>query len=158
MNINNFNNDLVCYRIKTMSNFHHLWKNLFFYVYLFWEAGEGQKESKADCTASVHPDARLEPTNCEIMAWAKIKSQVLNRLNHPGAPILFLMFVFLFVCLFEREGESIGACRRCRDREPRAGSAMTAESLMRGSNSQTVSSWAKVGCFNPPSHPGDPIC
>ena len=27
-----------------------------------------------------------EPTNREIMTWAEIKSQTLNRLRHPGAP------------------------------------------------------------------------
>ena len=34
---------------------------------------------------SSEPKARLN-TNHEIMTWAKIKSQMLNRLSHPGAP------------------------------------------------------------------------
>ena len=33
--------------------------------------------------------AWLEPTNHDIMTWAEIKSQTLNRLRHPGTPSLF---------------------------------------------------------------------
>ena len=36
-------------------------------------------------TTSTEPDARLELVNCEIMTWAKIYSQMLNQLSHPGA-------------------------------------------------------------------------
>ena len=35
-------------------------------------------------TVKTEPDTGLELTNCEIMTWAKIKSQMLNRLRHPG--------------------------------------------------------------------------
>ena len=34
------------------------------------------------------PDAGLEPTNGEIMTWVETKSQMLNRLSHPGACFL----------------------------------------------------------------------
>ena len=38
---------------------------------------------------SADPDSRLKPTNCEIMTRAETKSQMLNRLSHPGAPAPF---------------------------------------------------------------------
>ena len=37
-------------------------------------------------TVRAEPDLGLELTNCEIMTLAEIKSQMLNGLNHPGAP------------------------------------------------------------------------
>ena len=40
------------------------------------------------CTVSTEPDVELELTNREIMTSAEIKSQMLNRLSHPGAPTL----------------------------------------------------------------------
>ena len=30
------------------------------------------------CTVSTETDVGFDPTNCEIMTWAKIKSQMLN--------------------------------------------------------------------------------
>ena len=36
-------------------------------------------------TDSREPDAGLKLMNHEIMTWAKIKSQMLNQLSHPGA-------------------------------------------------------------------------
>ena len=41
---------------------------------------------------SAEPDTGLEPTNHEIITQAKIKSQMLNQLNHPGAPCLVTIF------------------------------------------------------------------
>ena len=40
------------------------------------------------CTVSTQPEGGLELTDCEIMTRAKIKSWTLNRLSHPGAPVL----------------------------------------------------------------------
>ena len=37
--------------------------------------------------------------NHEIMTWAKTKSQMLNRLSHPGAPVICLSYFPLF-CIF----------------------------------------------------------
>ena len=37
------------------------------------------------CAVSAEANMRLEPMNREITTWAKIKSQTLNRLSHPGA-------------------------------------------------------------------------
>ena len=34
----------------------------------------------------MEPDSGLNPMTPEFMTWAKIKSWMLNRLNHPGAP------------------------------------------------------------------------
>ena len=39
-------------------------------------------------TLSAEPDVGLEVTNREIVTWAESKSQMLNRLSHPGAPKL----------------------------------------------------------------------
>ena len=62
---------------------------------------EGERESQAGSTLSAEPEARLNPmTDCEIMTWAEIKSQILNRLSHPGAPIRFLLSVWDDVFLF----------------------------------------------------------
>ena len=38
-------------------------------------------------TVSAEPDAGLDLPILEIMIWAEIKSQMLNRLSHPGAPM-----------------------------------------------------------------------
>ena len=37
-------------------------------------------------------EAGLDPRSHEIMTWAEMKSQTLNRLSHPGAPIIQLLF------------------------------------------------------------------
>ena len=68
----------------------------FFHVYWFWERGEWERGSKRGrertpsrlCTDSTEPDAGLDLRNLEIMTWAEIKSQMLNQLSHPGAPIV----------------------------------------------------------------------
>ena len=52
--------------------------------------GEGQREGESERipsrlhTVSTEPDAGLKATNREIMTWAKIMSQTLNRLSHSG--------------------------------------------------------------------------
>ena len=46
---------------------------------------EEEKESQAG-TDRAQPNVGLDPRNQEIMTWAKIKSQTLNQLIHPGAP------------------------------------------------------------------------
>ena len=78
--------------------------NFFFNVY-FWErerkrAREGQERGKHRIHSrfqardvSTEPDAGLELMNHEIMTWAKIKSQTLNRLSHPGTPIYHIFFI-----------------------------------------------------------------
>ena len=54
-----------------------------------------ENESQAGSTqpnVSTEPGMELEPTNCEIMTWAKIKSWTFNWLNHPGTPKEFDFF------------------------------------------------------------------
>ena len=76
--------------------------SLFFKVYLFILGGwrkRGRKRTRKGgaereggraripsrlCTVSAYPDLVLDPTNCEIMMWAMIRSQTLNSLSHPG--------------------------------------------------------------------------
>ena len=60
---------------------------------------------------------------------------------------LFLIKKFLNVLfIFETESLSRGGAEREGDRESEAGFMLTAESLMRGLNSQTeIMTWAEVG-------------
>ena len=64
---------------------------------------EGQREKEREKipsrprTVSTGPSAGLEPTNCEIMTGAKIRSQTLNRLSHLGAPPLTFVMTLLSV-------------------------------------------------------------
>ena len=85
------------------SNVYHIFSQLSFYLkkMLFihlrkWEsawAGEGQRERILSRlhAASAEPDAGLKLTNCEIMTWAEIKSQMLtNWATQMPQPSLFL--------------------------------------------------------------------
>ena len=59
------------------------------------QVGEWQREEERENPKQVlhrkhRPDTGLDPMNCESMSWAAVKSQTLNRLSHPGAPILHL--------------------------------------------------------------------
>ena len=75
----------------------------FFILFIYFErkrecvqAGEEQRERKREkipsrlCTTSTEPNARLKPTNCEIMTWVEIKSRMLNRVTQVP-PTLFLL-------------------------------------------------------------------
>ena len=69
-------------------------------VYLFSERerrrGEGQRErergkkSHAGSALSAESNVGLDPTNHEIMTSAEIKSQMLNWLSYPGAPLFYI--------------------------------------------------------------------
>ena len=52
----------------------------------FERAGEEQKEKEKERigTVSGEPNVELKLMKCEIITWAKIKSQMLNQLSHPG--------------------------------------------------------------------------
>ena len=76
------------------------------FIYLFWERErehecargvekEGQRIPSRFCMVSTKPNAELDPTNCEIMTWAEVKSQTLNWLSHSGAPELKCLLVTL---------------------------------------------------------------
>ena len=82
--------------------FWNLWA-LLSYIYPFccsvlWEKEsaskeEAEREGKREnpCADSTEPDAGLDPVNHEIMTRAEVKGQTLNRLSHPGAPVLFFL-------------------------------------------------------------------
>ena len=63
---------------------------MLFFKNLRERVGEGQGERKRIlsrlCVVSTEPDVGLDLRNCEIMTSAKIKSQKLNLLSHPGTP------------------------------------------------------------------------
>ena len=73
---------------------------LFINVYLFIfrkkvrERGserEGERILSRLHAVSTEPNMGLSPMNHEIMTWAKIKSQTLNRLSHPGPQCNFIL-------------------------------------------------------------------
>ena len=55
-----------------------------FFKFIYFERECGENPKQAPHTVSIG----LRLTNHEIMTCAEIKSQRLNQLNHPGAPIL----------------------------------------------------------------------
>ena len=66
-------------------------ENKAFLKKIFWEStGEGQREGERESQASSVPSAQtpIQGLNHDIMTWAKIKSQMLNRLSHPGTPLV----------------------------------------------------------------------
>ena len=69
------------------------------FLLYFWEtetdrtrAGEAQSEREREKipsrlhTDSAQSDVGLKLKNHEIMTWAEIKNQMINRVSHPGAP------------------------------------------------------------------------
>ena len=67
----------------------------FFLKFIYFETGRAQVEEEQRekeripsrlCTVSSEPNAGLDPMDHENMAWAEIKSQMLNWLSHPSAP------------------------------------------------------------------------
>ena len=59
----------------------------------FFLRGEGQRQRERELQAGSMPNTEssegAQSHNLEIMTWAKIKSQTLNQLSHPGTPQLF---------------------------------------------------------------------
>ena len=49
-------------------------------------SGGGAERGRENPKCPLPSDTGLDPTNCEIMTLAEIKSQTLNRLSHPGTP------------------------------------------------------------------------
>ena len=71
-------------------------------VFIYFERkSRGEAEREGDripsrlCTSGTEPDVGLEPTNCEIVTSAKIKSRTPNRLNHPRAPKIVRFWLFI---------------------------------------------------------------
>ena len=69
--------------------------SFFFLLFIYFERGRGRERRRERIPSRLHavntqPNTGLSLINCEIMTWAKIKSQTLNRLNHPDT--LFWLF------------------------------------------------------------------
>ena len=141
--------------------------------------GEGHTEREREGipsrlhTVHAEPNVGLEPTNCEIVTWAKIKSWMLNWLSHSGITksmpcfFCFLFFVFNFWRLFsfkrERERERETECKQGRARERgrhRIGSRPQAVSCQHkaGHGARTHKLWdhdlSRSWTFNQLSHLG----
>ena len=82
---------LVCYCYSTL----HLYFYFFKLISLFWErerrrehqCGRGREKGRENSQQatrwhSTEPNTGLELMNCEIMTWAEIKIQTLNRMSH----------------------------------------------------------------------------
>ena len=91
------------------------WRFIFiFFKFIYFEgereqAGKRQTEREKRIPSrllavSTEPNAGLDVANCETVTWAKIKSQTLNLLSHPGAPEdLFLKLLTIFLNVWSRE-------------------------------------------------------
>ena len=66
------------------------------------------------CSINTEPYARLKLMHRYVMTWAKINSQTLNQLSHPGAPIFKCLKMFY---LFLREKDRARAGEGQRERE-----------------------------------------
>ena len=58
-------------------------------------------------TVNTEPDAGLKLTNFEIMTWAKIKSQTLNRLSHIQEPLQYFFSNFILIISSQEHYNSI---------------------------------------------------
>ena len=126
--------------------------------------GEGQRErERENPKQALHclhtePDVGLNPKNFEIVTWAETKSLTLNPLSHQAPPcpisscrifkrcvlnrpglieMIFTdsaraFFSYLFIYL---ESTGRGGAERQGERESQAGSVLSAQNQMRGSNS-----------------------
>ena len=143
----------------------------FFYVFIYFcdrerqsmsrggAEREGDTESKAGSrlwAVSTEPDAGLEPTDCEIMTWAKVGCSTDWATQAPPLKC-FLKFFFKFIYFWETEYK----WGRSRDRETQnpkqfPGSELSAPSPMQGSIPWIMRSWPepKSQTFNQLSHPG----
>ena len=63
------------------------------------------------CTVGTEPEVELKLTDCKIETQAETKSQTLNRLSHPGTPILFLIMNLGFQ-EGRKEGKEMGGEER----------------------------------------------
>ena len=137
-------------------------KKIFFNVYLLLRDRETQSMSRGGTerrdteseagsrlwAVSTEPNAGLELTNCKIMTWAEVGRSTDWATQEPQC---------LFLRERERDRESVCVCAHARVHEQgrgretetqtmkqAPGSDLSAQSLMWGSNSQTVRSWPEL--------------
>ena len=121
---------------------------------------EGDTESEAGFrfwAVSTEPDAGLEPTNHEMVTWAKV-----GRLTHwaTQAPLFFFIFFNVFIYFLDRERQSMsrGGAEREGDTDSEAGSRLWAVSTEPDvgpelRNSGTVRSWPELKSDTQPTEP-----
>ena len=133
-----------------------IYLKFFFNVYLFLRERERQRQSTSRggaeregdteseagsrlCAVSTEPDVRLKLMNRKIMTWAKVRHVTDWATQAP--------YLFIFKCLFifgrERMRMSGAGAEKEGGQGSEAGSVLTAESPMRGSNSRTMRLWPK---------------
>ena len=61
------------------------------------------------CAVSAEPDVGFDLMNHEILTWAKIKSQMINWLSHPGTPTLLSFKGHQWLILSEKHGAFFSA-------------------------------------------------
>ena len=101
---------------------------------------KGQRERERE-NPRQSPHLTWKPTQGSIprpwnhdLSWNQ-RVQTLNWLSHSGGPRLCFFFFLKFI-YFEKQSRG-----KAEKRESQAGSALSVQSLTRGSNSQTMRSW-----------------
>ena len=107
---------------------------------------EEERECPSRLCIIVESNMGLKLTNLEIMTWAEIKSQMLNQLSHPDAPLNFFnVCLFMFVYFWGGEGQ------REWDTEFEASSRLpvisTEPDVELELTNCEITTWAKVGCL-----------
>ena len=79
------------YVCSCMCAYYCICRLFFFKIHVFilerereQEMGQRERECQADSRLNAEPDIGVRSHSSEITAWAKIKSWMLNQLNHPG--------------------------------------------------------------------------
>ena len=122
---------------------------------------EGDTESEARSrlqAVSTEPDAGLKLTNCKIMTWVEVRCltdwAIQVSLYRTISFFFFNVYSFLRGRAWAGEGQRE---RETQNPKQAPGSELSAQSLMRGSNSRT---WdhdlSRSQTLNRPSHPGAP--
>ena len=131
-----------------------------------WEWEKGRRRERVPSrlhTVSVEPDMGLKLTNCEITTSAKIESQILNRLSHPGTPSIFLctFAIHILSFLLLRGSESAWVDERGRGREIILSRLYTQHGARHGARSHDpgIMTWTEIKSqmLNWLIHPGAPI-
>ena len=85
------------------------WLKTIIFKFIYFEretrAGEERERGRERISSRLlavnsEPDTGLSLTNSKIMAWAEIKSQMLNQLSYPGTPKTVNFNLSLRLCVF----------------------------------------------------------